>query len=88
MGLEEQELRKWGRRVVNGEASRRHFLRTILGLGLSGPLLADLLVTAAPADAQGTHDAPQAFTPTRREVGRHPPCGMRVLCLLRSERAW
>ena len=33
------------------EASRRHFLRTMLGLGLSGSLLADLLATAAPAAA-------------------------------------
>jgi hypothetical protein len=65
MGLEEQELREWVRRVVNGEASRRHFLRTMLGLGLSGPLIADLLATAVPAVAQGTPGAPQAFTPTR-----------------------
>jgi len=29
MGREEHELRAWVRRVVNGEASRRHFLRTL-----------------------------------------------------------
>ena len=69
MGLEEQELREWVRRVVNGEASRRHFLRTMLGLGLSGPLIADLLATAVPAVAQSTPGAPHAFIPTRRGGG-------------------
>jgi hypothetical protein len=43
MGLEEHELRAWVQRVVTGEASRRHFLRTMLGLGLAGPVIADLL---------------------------------------------
>jgi len=69
MGLEEHELREWVRRVAHGEASRRQFLRTMLGLGLSGPLLADLLATEVPAAAQGMRDAPQAFTPTRRGGG-------------------
>ena len=69
MGLDEYELREWVRRVAHGEASRRHFLRTMLGLGLSGSLLADLLATAAPAAAQDTPGAPQAFTPTRRGGG-------------------
>src|SRR5712691_10117273 len=45
MGLEEQELRERVQRVAHGEASRRQFIRTMLGLGLSGPLLADLLAT-------------------------------------------
>ena len=69
MGLEEHELREWVWRVAHGEASRRHFLHTMLGLGLSGPLIADLLATYAPAAAQGTHDAQQAFTPTGRGGG-------------------
>src|SRR5712692_2333296 len=69
MGLEEQELREWVRRVAHGEASRRHFLHAMLGLGLSGSLLADLLATAAPAAAQDTPGAPPAFTPTRRGGG-------------------
>ena len=42
MGLDEYELREWVRRVAHGEASRRHFLRTMLGLGLSGSLLAEM----------------------------------------------
>jgi hypothetical protein len=54
MVLEEQELREWVRRVAHGQASRRQFMRTMLGLGLSGPLLADLLAGAAPVAAQDT----------------------------------
>jgi peptide/nickel transport system substrate-binding protein len=69
MGLDEQELREWMRRVVHGEASRRHFLRTMLGLGLSGPLIADMLATYTPTTAQGTREAPQAFPPPKRGGG-------------------
>src|SRR5438067_9924372 len=69
MGLEEQELRAWVQRVAHGEASRRHFLRAMLGLGLSGPLISDLLATAAPVAAQDMPGAPPAFTPTRRGGG-------------------
>ena len=69
MGLEEHELQEWVHRVARGQASRRQFMRTMLGLGLSGPLLADLLASAAPAAAQGTPGAPQAFTPIRRGSG-------------------
>ena len=38
MGLEEHELREWVQRVTRGEASRRQFMRTMLGLGLAGPV--------------------------------------------------
>jgi hypothetical protein len=46
MGLEEQKLRAWVQRVAHGEASRRQFIRTMLGLrpwgvltfGLGGPV--------------------------------------------------
>src|SRR6266436_2655189 len=69
MGLEEHELREWVQRVATGEASRRQFIRTMLGLGLSGPLLADLLAPAAPAAAQDTPGASPALTPTRRGGG-------------------
>src|SRR6202795_357481 len=69
MGMEEQELQEWVRRVTHGEASRRHFIRTMLGLGLSGPLIADLLATSTPAAAQGTPGAQPPFTPTRRGGG-------------------
>src|SRR5712691_8070044 len=69
MGLEEQELREWVRRVASGEASRRHFIRAMLGLGLSGPLIAEMLATHPSAMAQGTRAAPQTFTPTQRGGG-------------------
>jgi peptide/nickel transport system substrate-binding protein len=69
MGLEEEELRAWVRRVANRQASRRQFIRTMLGLGLSGPLIAEMLATYAPAAAQGTLVAQQTFTPTRRGGG-------------------
>src|SRR5262245_43685538 len=69
MGLEEHELREWVRRVAHGEASRRHFLRTMLGLGVSGSVIADLLATSIPAAAQGIRDAQQAFPPTRQGSG-------------------
>jgi hypothetical protein len=51
MGLEEHELREWVRRVANGEASCRQFIRTMLGLGLAGPVIADMLATYASAAA-------------------------------------
>src|SRR6266571_5129089 len=66
MGLEEHELRAWVHRIVHGEASRRQFIHTLLGLGLSGPVIADMLATYAPATAQDTRDVQQTFTPTRR----------------------
>src|SRR6266581_2207258 len=33
MRLEEQELREWVQRVAHGQASRRQFMRTMLGRG-------------------------------------------------------
>ena len=69
MGLEEQELREWVQRVARGEASRRQFIRTMLGLGLSGPLIAEMLASAAPAAAQDTPGGQPTFTPTRRGGG-------------------
>src|SRR5262245_16344321 len=69
MGLEEHELRAWVQQIARGEASRRQFVRTMLGLGLAGPLIADMLATSTPAGAEGTSEAPHAFTPTRRGGG-------------------
>jgi hypothetical protein len=76
MGHEEHELRARVHRVATGEASRRQFIGSMLGLGLSGPLIADLLASAAPAAAQGTRVAPQTFTPTRRGGGRSYACSI------------
>ncbi|MBI3325933.1 MAG: hypothetical protein HYZ81_04420 [Nitrospinae bacterium] len=69
MALEEQDLRTWVHRVVRGEANRRDFIRAMLGLGLSGPLIAEMLAAYPSARAQGTRIAPQTFTPTRRGGG-------------------
>src|SRR5262249_28834839 len=69
MGLEEQELRAWVRRGVTGQTSRRPFLRAMLGLGPSGPLLADFVGAYAPAAAQDTPGAQHTFTPTWRGGG-------------------
>jgi peptide/nickel transport system substrate-binding protein len=69
MALEEQGLRELMRQVADGKASRRDFMRTMLGLGLSGPLLAEMLATHPSARAQETRVAPQTVTPTQRGGG-------------------
>ena len=69
MGLEEQDLRTWVQRVAGGEANRRRFMRTMLGFGLSGSVIAEMLATYAPAAAQGTRVAQQTFPPARRGGG-------------------
>jgi peptide/nickel transport system substrate-binding protein len=69
MLIEEQDLRHWVRRVVEGKASRRQFMRTMLGLGLSAPLVANLLATSTPASAQVAGVTPSAFTPTTQGGG-------------------
>lgn len=69
MLIEESDLRQWIQRVVQGKAGRRQFMRTMVGLGLSAPFVADLLATYAPAAAQGARVAPSAFTPTKRGGG-------------------
>jgi peptide/nickel transport system substrate-binding protein len=69
MGLEEHELREWVQRVTRGEASRRQFMRTMLGLGLAGPVVADMLGAYAPAAAQDRRDVQPTFPPTTRGSG-------------------
>ena len=69
MPIDEQDLRRWLQHVVEGKASRRQFMRTMLGLGLSAPLVTNLLATYAPIAAQGPRAAPSAFTPTTRGGG-------------------
>lgn len=69
MALEEHVLRTWVRGVVSGEANRREFIRAMLGLGLSGPLIAEMLATHTPAMAQDTRVVHPTFTSTRRGGG-------------------
>lgn len=66
--MDEQTLRAWVRQVVNGEASRRDFMRTMVGLGLTGPLVANMLAAQTPAEAQ-TQQPADDFTPTKRGGG-------------------
>jgi peptide/nickel transport system substrate-binding protein len=69
MLIEENDLRHWIRQVVAGKASRRQFMRTMVGLGLSAPFAAKLLASPTPAAAQGAGVAPAAFTPSKRGGG-------------------
>jgi peptide/nickel transport system substrate-binding protein len=63
--MEERELRTLIDRVKAGTLSRRHFVRTIIGLGLTAPMAAQMLAAAGVARAQ----TKPAFTPTRRGGG-------------------
>jgi peptide/nickel transport system substrate-binding protein len=69
MTIEEHALRHWVRQVVAGKASRRQFMHTMLGLGLSGPFTANLLAACGGASAQGRPAGASAFTPTKRGGG-------------------
>ena len=67
--IDAHELRQWVKRVAAGRASRREFLRTMAGLGLSAPLVAEMLASAGPAAAQTTRAGGRAFVPGRRGGG-------------------
>ncbi|HEY7490576.1 MAG TPA: peptide ABC transporter substrate-binding protein [Candidatus Tectomicrobia bacterium] len=67
MSIDETTLRTWVQRVVNRPAERRAFLRYMLGVGMSGPLLGNLLASYKPVQAQTK--PPAAFVPTRRGGG-------------------
>jgi peptide/nickel transport system substrate-binding protein len=67
--LGESDLRRWMRAVAEGKASRRQFMRALLGLGLSGPFVAHLLAIEAPAAERSDRVAPSAATPTARGGG-------------------
>jgi peptide/nickel transport system substrate-binding protein len=70
MAIEASELRRWARQVVEGKASRRHFIGTLMRLGLTGPLIAQLLASQRPAAAQTRPAGAAAFTPIKRGGGR------------------
>jgi peptide/nickel transport system substrate-binding protein len=69
MQIEENDLRHWMQQVVEGKASRRQFMQTMLELGLSAPFVANMLAAYSPAAAQGARVTPRAFTPTKRGGG-------------------
>jgi len=66
--MEERELREMIGQVKAGRMSRRHFVQTMVGLGLTAPLAAQMLASASVARAQ-TRAAP--FNPTKRGGGGH-----------------
>src|SRR6059036_3513660 len=64
--MEEHALRELIDAVEAGRLSRRRFVQTMIGLGLTAPLAAQMLAAAGPVKAQ-----PKAldFSPTRRGGG-------------------
>jgi peptide/nickel transport system substrate-binding protein len=63
--MEERELRALVGQVKAGTLSRRRFVRTMLGLGLTAPMAAQMLASAGVAQAQ----TKWTFNPTKRGGG-------------------
>src|SRR5213594_4288134 len=64
--MDERQLRELLEDVRTGGLSRRTFVTTMIGLGLTAPLAARMLTAAGAADAQPRGDP---FAPTRRGGG-------------------
>ena len=64
--MDEQALRALIEEVKRGRLSRRRFVETLVALGLTAPVAAQLLASAGIAQAQ---PRPAGFTPTRRGGG-------------------
>jgi len=64
--MDERQLRELLEDVRTGGLSRRTFVTTMIGLGLTAPLAAQMLAAAGVADAQPRGDP---FAPTRRGGG-------------------
>src|SRR5881396_2737605 len=64
--MDEYQIRELIGDVKVGRLSRRSFVRTMVGFGLTAPLAAQMLASAGVAWAQSR---PAAFTPTRRGGG-------------------
>jgi len=69
--MDERELRTWIDRVKDGTITRRQFTRMMVGLGLTGPLAAQMLASSGVGDLGGVAQAQTkpAFTPTKRGGG-------------------
>jgi peptide/nickel transport system substrate-binding protein len=63
--MEERELRALISEVKSGRLSRRGFVQMMVGLGLTGPLAAQMLASAGVAQAQGK----LVYKPTKRGGG-------------------
>ena len=68
MAVDETTLREWVSLVASGRADRRAFLRYMMGVGLAGPFLSNLLAQYAPAFAQA-QPAATDVVPTKRGGG-------------------
>ncbi len=66
--MEERELRDMIGQVKSGQITRRYFVQTMVGLGLTAPMAAQMLASAGAAHAQ-TKATP--FNPTKRGGGGH-----------------
>ena len=64
--MDEYEIRELIGDVKAGRLSRRSFVRTMVGFGLTAPLAAQMLASAGVAQAQSR---PVAFAPTKRGGG-------------------
>jgi peptide/nickel transport system substrate-binding protein len=64
--MDDNALRELIREVKAGRLSRRDFVRTVVGVGLTGPISAQMLASAGVARAQSP---PSAVAPTRRGGG-------------------
>src|SRR5688572_19797034 len=64
--MDERDLRTLIDDVKSGRLSRRRFVQTMVGLGLTAPLAAQMLTHAGVAQAQGSK---LAYKPTKRGGG-------------------
>jgi len=64
--MPERAIREWLQRVQGGSLGRREFTRALLGLGLTPPLIVELLGSV---DVAGAQPKRSAFTPSRRGGG-------------------
>ena len=66
--MDERELRGWIARVKDGTITRRQFTRTMVGLGLTAPMAAQMLGVGRRGARGAGADGP-AFNPTKRGGG-------------------
>jgi peptide/nickel transport system substrate-binding protein len=66
--MDERELRQWIQRVKDGTITRRQFTRTMVGLGLTAPLAAQMLASSGIGGVAQAQSKP-AFNPTKRGGG-------------------
>ena len=79
--MDERELRTMIGEVKSGRMSRRHFVQTMIGLGLTAPMAAQMLASAGVAQAQSklglqADQAGRRRRRSRRCGGRAPPCSI------------